>query len=143
MSQLHNIVLCVLLFTNIHFSLQMSKEQLKKTMTIMKNQCMPKNGVTNDEVGEIDQGVFLEEHNVMCYIACIYKNIQVLRNNRLDKDLITRQIDILYPAEIKEAVKKSVRKCIPVQNLYEDTCEGIFYAARCLYADDPSNFIFP
>lgn len=30
------------------------------------------------EVGEIEAGVFLEDHNVMCYIACIYKNIQVV-----------------------------------------------------------------
>ncbi|XP_034832651.1 general odorant-binding protein 72-like [Maniola hyperantus] len=137
------IFLCIFCITNINFTFGMSREQLKKTLTIMKNQCMLKNGVTNNEVGEIEKGVFLEDRTVMCYIACIYKTIQVVRNDRLDKDLILRQIDILYPKDIKEAVKKSVIKCVPVQNLYEDPCEGIFYAARCLYADDPSNFIFP
>lgn len=27
--------------------IQMTRAQIKKTMTIMKNQCMPKHGVTN------------------------------------------------------------------------------------------------
>ncbi|XP_046967871.1 general odorant-binding protein 19a-like [Vanessa cardui] len=121
----------------------MTRAQLKKTMTIMKNQCMPKNGVTNEQVGKIEQGVFLEDHDVMCYIACVYKTAQVVKNNRLDKDMISKQIDVLYPVEIREPVKKSVAKCILVQTKYEDGCEGIFHAAKCLYDDNPDNFIFP
>lgn len=26
---------------------------------------------------------------------------------------------------------------------YEDPCAGIFYACKCLYEDNPANFIFP
>ncbi|CAH2090301.1 unnamed protein product [Euphydryas editha] len=121
----------------------MTRAQLKKTMTIMKNQCMPKHGVTNDKVGKIEQGVFIEDHDVMCYIACVYKTIQVVKNNRLDKDLISKQVNALYPPELKEPVKKGIEKCISVQDNYEDACEGIFYSTKCLYEDNPANFIFP
>nr|AXF48753.1 odorant-binding protein ABP3 [Lobesia botrana] len=68
-----------------------------------------------DKVGKIEQGVFIEEKNVMCYVACIYKTIQVVKNEKLNREMIAKQIDILYPAEMKAAVKKSVAKCIDVR----------------------------
>ncbi|XP_028025495.1 B1 protein-like isoform X1 [Bombyx mandarina] len=136
-----NIVLLTAFYLTI--IVQMTRAQVKKTMTIMKNQCMPKNGVTEDEVGKIEEGIFLENHNVMCYIACVYKTIQVVKNDRLDKDLISKQIDILYPQEIRESTKKAVGECISLQEKYDDWCEGIFRSTKCLYEKDPANFIFP
>uniref|UniRef100_A0A0K8TW06 Antennal Binding Protein X n=1 Tax=Epiphyas postvittana TaxID=65032 RepID=A0A0K8TW06_EPIPO len=126
-----------------HTACGMSRAQLKKTMTVMKKQCMPKVGVAEDKVAKIEQGVFPEERNVMCYVACIYKTIQVVKNNKLNKELISKQIDIMYPPEMKAAVKKSVAKCVDIQDNYEDECERVFYATKCLYEDDPPNFIFP
>lgn len=32
-----------------------------------------------DQVGEIDQGKFIEDRNVMCYIACVYSMGQAVR----------------------------------------------------------------
>ncbi|XP_072931620.1 general odorant-binding protein 72-like [Epargyreus clarus] len=121
----------------------MTRAQLKKTMSIMKNQCMPKTGVTNDKVGQIEQGVFIEDHNVMCYVSCVYKAIQVVKNDKLDKDLVFKQVDALYPADIKAPVKAAISKCISIQEKYSDPCEGIFYATKCLFETDPANFIFP
>ncbi|CAK1582853.1 unnamed protein product [Parnassius mnemosyne] len=121
----------------------MSREQLKKTMTVMKKQCMPKHGVNNEKVDKIEQGVFIAEHDVMCYIACIYKVSQVVKNERLNKELISKQVDILYPQELKLSVKKNTAVCVEVQSKYDDPCEGIFYATKCLYEADPPNFIFP
>ncbi|XP_068630235.1 general odorant-binding protein 72-like [Battus philenor] len=123
--------------------LSMSREQLKKTLTVMRKQCMPKHGVTNEEVGNIEKGVFIEKHNVMCYVACIYKTTHVVKNDRLNKDMILKQIDILYPQDLKDSVKKNVAICVDIQNNYEDPCEDIFSAAKCLYEADPPNFIFP
>ncbi|CAK1543057.1 unnamed protein product [Leptosia nina] len=116
---------------------------IKKTMTVMKNQCMPKNGVNNDKVGKIEQGVFLEDHNVMCYIACVYKAAMVVKNNRLDKDLIIKQIDVLYPTDLRVPAKKGVEKCFDLQYKYDDGCEGIFYSTKCLYESYPASFVFP
>ncbi|CAF4842518.1 unnamed protein product [Pieris macdunnoughi] len=121
----------------------MSRVQLKKTFTIMKNQCMPKHGVNNDKVGQIEQGVFIEDHNVMCYIACVYKAALVVKNNRLDRDLVVKQIDALYPQDLRGAAKKGVDKCFDIQYKYDDVCEGIFYSTKCLYESDPASFVFP
>ncbi|XP_047028775.1 uncharacterized protein LOC124636658 [Helicoverpa zea] len=121
----------------------MSRAQVKKTMSLVKNQCMPKNSVTEDQVGKIEEGVFLEDRNVMCYVACIYKNLQVVKNDKLDMSLITKQIDALYPPELKEPVKKAVSLCIHSQDNYNDLCEKVFHASKCLYEKDPASFIFP
>ncbi|XP_026730664.1 uncharacterized protein LOC113495867 [Trichoplusia ni] len=118
----------------------MTRQQLKKTMGVVKNQCMPKHSVTEEQVGRIEQGVFVENHNVMCYISCVYKNFQVMKNDRLDLNSILKQIDILYPPDIREPVKKAVFACKDIQEKYEDKCEGVFYAVKCLYEKDPPNF---
>ncbi|CAH0686130.1 unnamed protein product [Spodoptera exigua] len=121
----------------------MTREQVKKTMAIVKNQCMPKNSVTEEQVGRIEQGVFIEDRNVMCYVACVYKTFQVVKNDKLDMALITKQIDLLYPPELKEPVKKSVAACLHSQDNYNDLCERVFYGSKCLYEKDPNSFIFP
>ncbi|XP_073946123.1 general odorant-binding protein 72-like [Choristoneura fumiferana] len=126
-----------------HSAYGMTRAQLKKTLTVMKKQCIPKVGVAEDKVSRIEQGVFPEERNVMCYVACIYKSIQVVKNNKLNKEMVSKQIDIMYPQEMKDAVKKSVAKCVDIQDNYTDECERVFYATKCLYEDDPPNFIFP
>ncbi|KOB62751.1 SexiOBP10, partial [Operophtera brumata] len=50
----------------------------------------------------------------MCYIACVYSMTQVVKNNKLDAGLISKQIDLLYPQELKEPVKKGVALCMPI-----------------------------
>nr|CAJ2313452.1 general odorant-binding protein 72-like isoform X1 [Metisa plana] len=127
----------------IHDSFAMTRQQLKKTLTIVKNQCMPKTGVTEDEVGGIEQGNFLEKRNVMCYIACIYKNIQVVKNEKLNLEAVQKQVDILYPADMRPAVRAAIEKCTSVVSTYNDLCEMSYYAAKCLYEKDSENFVFP
>ncbi|XP_053608378.1 general odorant-binding protein 72-like [Plodia interpunctella] len=121
----------------------MSRAQLKKTLTIVKKQCVPKIGVSEDKISRIEQGVFLEDPKVKCYVTCIYKNMQVVRNDRLNQDLINKQVDALYPADMRPAVKKGVDHCMPVQDQYNEVCDRVFYGTKCLYEYDPPNFVFP
>ncbi|XP_013191474.2 uncharacterized protein LOC106135659 [Amyelois transitella] len=119
----------------------MTRAQLKKTLTIVKKQCVPKIGVSEDKIDKIEQGVFIEDRKVMCYVTCVYKNMQVVRNDKLNQDLINKQVEALYPADMKSAVKKGVDHCMPVQEKYNDVCERVFYGTKCLYEYDPPNFV--
>ncbi|GBP31820.1 General odorant-binding protein 72 [Eumeta japonica] len=117
----------------------MTRQQLKNSGKLMKKTCMPKNDVTEDQVGEIEKGKFIEERNVMCYIACIYQMSQIVsaerigyvkdvmkvmklegivmvKNNKLNYDATIKQVDLLYPPDMKEAVKAAITKC-------RDVCE--------------------
>ncbi|RVE46999.1 hypothetical protein evm_008383 [Chilo suppressalis] len=121
----------------------MTRAQLKKTMTVAKKQCVPKIGVSEDKINKIEEGVFIEDPKVMCFIACVYKSLQVIKNDRLDRDLITRQVDILYPNDMKAPVKKAIDKCFHVPKQHKDICEAAFWTTKCLYDADPATFIFP
>lgn len=46
---------------------------------------VPRNSLNNatefvvlEQIGQIEQGKFIEERNVMCYIACVYSMTQVV-----------------------------------------------------------------
>nr|ALZ45423.1 odorant binding protein 10 [Athetis dissimilis] len=140
---MNRLLLIFIIATCLEFSYGMTREQVKKTMTIIKKQCLPKHPVTDDQVGRIEQGVFIEDRNVMCYITCIYKSLQVVKGDKLDMGLITKQIDALYPPDLKDPVKHAVSLCIHSQDNYNDLCEKVFHAVKCLYEKDPPNFIFP
>ncbi|CAB3255604.1 unnamed protein product [Arctia plantaginis] len=89
----------------------MTRQQLKNSGKLMKKSCMPKNDVTEDDVGQIEQGKFLENRNVMCYIACIYTMTQVVKNNKLSYDAVIKQVDVMFPKEMRDAVKVAATYC--------------------------------
>ncbi|CAG4961923.1 unnamed protein product [Colias eurytheme] len=104
---------------------------------------MPKNNVTEDQVGSIDQGNFIEERNVMCYIACIYSMGQVVKNNKISHDAMIKQVDMMAPPEMKDPLKAAIEKCKGVAKKHKDICDASYWTAKCLYEADPVNFIFP
>ncbi|XP_045512473.1 general odorant-binding protein 72-like [Pieris brassicae] len=121
----------------------MTRQQLKNSGKLMKKSCMPKNDVTEDQVGKIEQGKFIEERNVMCYVACIYTMTQVIKNNKLSYDAVIKQIDTMFPVEMRDAVKASAAHCKDISKKYKDICEIAYWTAKCMYDYDAKNFIFP
>ncbi|XP_063538769.1 general odorant-binding protein lush-like [Cydia strobilella] len=121
----------------------MTRQQLKNSGKIMKKSCIPKNDVTEDMVGSIEQGKFIEERNVMCYIACIYTTTQVVKNNKLSHEALLKQVDMMFPADMRVAVKAMAEKCKDVSKKYQDICEASYWTAKCMYDADPANFVFP
>ncbi|XP_028025254.1 general odorant-binding protein 72-like isoform X1 [Bombyx mandarina] len=121
----------------------MTRQQLKNSGKIMKKTCMPKNDVTEEEIGQIEQGKFLEQRNVMCYIACIYTVTQVVKNNKLSYDAVIKQVDVMFPAEMRPAVKAAAENCKDISKTFKDICEASYWTAKCMYDFDPKNFVFP
>nr|BAV56798.1 odorant binding protein 11 [Ostrinia furnacalis] len=134
------LVLFILLCTS--YVLSMTKQQLKNSGKILKKTCMPKCAVTEEEVGDIDKGKFIEENNVMCYIACVYTMGQAVKNNKIMHDAMLKQVDMLFPPEMKEPVKAAIEQCRPVAKKYKDICEASYWTAKCIYEADPDNFVF-
>ncbi|XP_059062334.1 general odorant-binding protein 83a-like [Achroia grisella] len=135
------LLLCVVLCL-VGNIIGMTRSQVKKTLQIMKKQCISKIGVPEDKIANIEQGVFIEDRLVMCYIGCIYKTLQVVKNNKIDRDLAVKQIEALYPPELRESTVKGMDKCLPIQAKYGDFCEAVFHGAKCLYEFDPPSFLF-
>ncbi|XP_075977202.1 general odorant-binding protein 72-like [Anticarsia gemmatalis] len=127
---------------NISYVTSMTRQQLKGSGKLLKKSCMPKNDVTEDQVGDIDKGKFIEDRNVMCYIACVYSLSQAVKNNKILHDAMLKQVDMMFPAEMKEPVKAAIESCRGVAKTYKDICEASYWTAKCIYDYDPSNFVF-
>nr|UDM59715.1 putative odorant binding protein 15 [Corcyra cephalonica] len=120
----------------------LTRQQLKNTGKTLRKSCMGKNKVTEDLIGDIEKGKFIEDRNVMCYIACIYQMTQIVKNNKLNYEASIKQVDMMYPPDMKESVKKSIENCKDVSIKYKDICEASFWTAKCMYEDNPKDFIF-
>ncbi|CAH2090299.1 unnamed protein product [Euphydryas editha] len=120
----------------------MTRQQLKNSSKMLKKNCMGKNDVTEDMVGDIEKGKFIEDRKVMCYIACIYQMSQIVKNNKLSYESSIKQVDMMFPAEMKDAMKTSIENCKDISKKYKDICEASYWTAKCIYEDNPKNFVF-
>ncbi|XP_059061748.1 general odorant-binding protein 72-like [Achroia grisella] len=120
----------------------LSRQQFKNSGKTLRKSCMGKTQVAEDLIKDIEQGTFIEDKNVMCYMGCIYKLSQIVKNNKLNYEAMIKQIDLMYPPELKETMKKSVENCKDVPKKYEDVCAQSFWFTKCVYEDDPKNFIY-
>ncbi|XP_068631384.1 general odorant-binding protein 72-like [Battus philenor] len=138
-------VLFLLIFV-IFFSCDvygMTRQQLKNSSKMLKKNCMGKNDVTEDLIGEIDKGKFIEERNVMCYIACVFQLSQTVKNNKLNYEASIKQVDMMFPPDIKEAAKAAIDNCKDTSKKYKDLCESSYWTAKCMYDYNPEVFLFP
>ncbi|RVE46998.1 hypothetical protein evm_008382 [Chilo suppressalis] len=71
---------------------------------------------------------------------CMGKN--QIKNNKLNYEASLKQVDIMYPAELKESAKKSIENCKHISNKYKDICEASYWTAKCMYEDNPKDFVF-
>nr|AHX37223.1 odorant binding protein 1 [Conogethes punctiferalis] len=88
------------------------------------------------------KGQFKKKKPVMCYITCIYQMMSIVKNNKLNYKTSIKQVDMMYPNDLKESVKKSIENCKSVSDPYKDICEASYWTAQCIYEDNPKDFIF-
>ncbi|XP_045773896.1 general odorant-binding protein 72-like [Maniola jurtina] len=121
----------------------MTMKQLRSTGKMMRKSCQPKNNVPDEKVDRISEGVFIEEKEVMCYVACIMKMANAIKNNKLNYEASMKQADLLLPEEIKQPAKDAITACIKVADSYKDICEASFFVTKCIYNHNPAVFFFP
>ncbi|XP_049874883.1 general odorant-binding protein 72-like isoform X2 [Pectinophora gossypiella] len=121
----------------------MTMKQIKNTGKMMRKTCMPKNNVEEEKVDKLGQGIFIEEKEVMCYMACIMKMANTMKNGKLSYDAAMKQADLLLPEEIKEPAKAALTACKKVPDAYKDVCEASFHVTKCIYKENPDIFYFP
>ncbi|XP_050668877.1 general odorant-binding protein 72-like [Leptidea sinapis] len=120
----------------------MTRQQLKNAAKLVKKNCMAKNNVTEDLIGDIEKGKFIQQRAVMCYIACVYQTTQIIKNNKISYEASVKQVNMNYPAEMKDAMLVSIENCKSIPKKYKDICESAYWTARCIYEDNPGNFLF-
>nr|ALS03863.1 odorant-binding protein 15 [Ectropis obliqua] len=129
--------------TILTLSATMTMKQLRSTGKMMRKSCQPKNNVEDEKIDPIADGVFIEEQEVKCYIACIMKMANAIKNGKLNYEAAIKQADLLLPDEIKEPAKESITVCRKVSDQYKDICEASFHTTKCIYNNNPAAFYFP
>nr|QGH51243.1 putative odorant binding protein 7 [Conopomorpha sinensis] len=139
---MHRLCVLALFVVFVGQACAMTRQQLKNSGKMLRKNCLTKIGVEEDMINGIEKGKFIEDKQVMCYIACVYQLTQVVKNNKLNYEASMKQVDMMYPPEMKEPVKATIELCKDVSKKYKDLCEASYWTAKCMYENDPKNFIF-
>ncbi|XP_026752548.2 general odorant-binding protein 72 [Galleria mellonella] len=121
----------------------MTMKQIKNTGKMMRKQCQPKNNVEDEKIDPINDGVFIDEKEVKCYMACIMKMANAIKNGKLNFEAALKQADLLLPEEIKQPAKDAIVACRKVPDGYKDICDAVFHVTKCIYNQNPAIFYFP
>ncbi|KAF7389873.1 hypothetical protein HZH68_011730 [Vespula germanica] len=132
--------------------LAMTIEQMRKTATGIRNTCITKTGVKaavddsyllNVELVEgMKTGQYPEDHDLQCYAQCVMKTIRTFKNQKVDVDMVIKQIEMMMPIEWQEDMKAAARKCGALESS-DDICVTAFNYVKCNYHENPDNFFFP
>ncbi|XP_053608379.1 general odorant-binding protein 72 isoform X1 [Plodia interpunctella] len=121
----------------------MTMKQIKNTGKMMRKSCQPKNNVADEKIDPLNDGVFIDEPEVKCYMACIMKMANTIKNGKLNFDAALKQVDLLLPEDLKEPTKEAMTACRKVPDAYKDICDASFHVTKCIYNHNPAIFFFP
>nr|QCF41935.1 odorant binding protein [Athetis dissimilis] len=121
----------------------MTMKQIRNTGKMMRKSCQPKNNVEDEKIDPIAEGVFIDEKEVKCYMACIMKMANTIKNGKLNFDAAIKQADLLLPDEVKEPAKEAILACKKAADPHKDICDASFHVTKCIYNQNPGIFYFP
>ncbi|XP_029055084.2 general odorant-binding protein 69a-like [Osmia bicornis bicornis] len=97
-----------------------------------KARCMSEHGTKQEQVEEVDKGIFKNEPSITCYMYCMLEAFSLVDDEAdLEKDMMIG----LLPESIQERADTVVSKCVPTTGA--DNCEKIFNLATCVYTGAP------
>nr|QIJ45748.1 odorant binding protein [Glyphodes pyloalis] len=121
----------------------MTMKQIKNTGKMMRKSCQPKNNAADEKIDPLSEGVFIDEKEVKCYMACIMKMANTMKNGKPNYEAAIKQVDLLLPEDIKQPAKEALAACKKVPDDYKDPCDAAFHVTKCIYNHNPSIFFFP
>ncbi|CAH0726970.1 unnamed protein product, partial [Brenthis ino] len=83
-----------------------------------------------------------KELSFLLLVIMLVSNMEAVKNNKLNVEASLKQVDMMFPPEMKDATKASIEKCKDVSKKFKDLCEASYWTAKCIYEDNPKNFLF-
>lgn len=121
-------------------------KQLEKTMETLRNTCVPQfPTLTTEMLDGIKTGGFLEDNkDLKCYVKCIADMAgTTTKKGDLDMKKSSNQVETLLPPEMRDHARGALNACKDISKGYKDSCEKVFYSAKCSYEFGPDKFMFP
>ncbi|XP_014482185.1 PREDICTED: general odorant-binding protein 72 [Dinoponera quadriceps] len=120
----------------------MSMEQIQKTAATIRNTCAGKVSADIDVVLGIQKGEYPDDPKLKCYTLCVMKTMRSFKNGRVDDGMMTKQVDMMMPADLAGFLKESIGVCASEPPTGDD-CETTFNFVKCMYRTDSEHFFFP
>ncbi|XP_043504616.1 general odorant-binding protein 72-like [Polistes fuscatus] len=114
----------------------MTLEQMQKTAVGIRNSCITKTGVKTELVDGLKTGQFPEDHELQCYTQCVMKTIRTFKNQKVDVDMVIKQVEMMMPVDMQDAMKASAKKCGALEPA-DDICVTAFNYVKCNYNENP------
>ncbi|XP_035740320.1 uncharacterized protein LOC118449626 [Vespa mandarinia] len=110
----------------------MTIEQMQKTATGIRNTCITKTGVKAELVDGMKTGQYPEDHDLQCYTQCVMKTIRTFKNQKVDVDMVIKQVEMMMPIEWQDQMKAAARKCGALEPS-DDICVTAFNYVKCYH----------
>nr|QTI50350.1 odorant binging protein [Agrilus zanthoxylumi] len=119
----------------------MNEAQLANAAKLIRNVCQPKLKISDKLIENMHKGDFPENEKVMCYLECVLRMGQLMKNGKFDEKSALSQIPTL-PPERQQPTRDSIKKCAE-KGQNDDKCLAAFETAKCIYFDNPENYFLP
>nr|ALG36136.1 odorant binding protein 3 [Sclerodermus sp. MQW-2015] len=134
-------LLLVLLQIN-HVECRMTKKQFTDGIYNLRKRCIKRLGTPVVLVDNARKGIFPKDPALMCYQRCVMSMMKILKEDRIDLDMLTTQVNLLMPIEMAD---KSLSISAECMNAVKSTnaCEAAYEFVVCFYEKDSETYFFP
>ncbi|XP_050298251.1 general odorant-binding protein 72-like [Anthonomus grandis grandis] len=122
----------------------MTEKQMKAAVRLIKNACVPKSKVTEEQIEAMQHGNFDLEKSAMCYVHCVlnYYKLQ-LPDNSFDWETGIKIIETQAPSSIASFAIDAMKACKDAVKTPGEKCKAAMEIARCIYEFNPEKYFLP
>ncbi|XP_066583844.1 uncharacterized protein [Prorops nasuta] len=135
-------ILLLVILQMDHVQSRMTRKQFMDAIFGFRKRCVKRLGTPIDLVDGARQGNFVKDPALMCYQKCVFSMMKILKDDRLDYELLEKQVNLLMPLEMTEASLAASQACMPAMQS-ADSCEAAYEFVKCFYDKDSETYFFP
>ncbi|KAF7279946.1 general odorant-binding protein 72-like [Rhynchophorus ferrugineus] len=122
----------------------MSEAQVKAAKKLVRNACIPKSKVTEEQVDGMHDGMWDLDKRGKCYLQCVMNFYKLQKpDNTLDWEAGIKMMETQAPPSLAPHGIKCMKECKDAAKTLNEKCTAAFEIAKCIYDIDPAQYFWP